>query len=65
LGTFARLYLRDGKSAYLEDLPRVKHYVLEIVDKYATEAPAFAAFSAWFSLRLAPLIAQQDWSIKR
>ncbi len=65
LGTFARLYLRDGKSAYLDDLPLVIHYVLEIVDKYAQEVPAFNDFSAWFTLRLSPLIAQQDWSKKR
>lgn len=65
LGTFARLYLRDGKSAYLDDLPLVLGYVQEIVDKYAAAAPAFADFRAWFSLRLSPLIAQQDWSKKR
>jgi aminoglycoside/choline kinase family phosphotransferase len=62
LGTFARLYLRDGKSAYLDDLPLVVHYVLEITNKYAADEPAFADFSAWFSQRLAPLIAQQPWS---
>ena len=62
LGTFARLYLRDGKSAYLDDLPLVIHYVQEIAHKYATEEPLFAEFSSWFSCRLAPLIAQQDWS---
>jgi aminoglycoside/choline kinase family phosphotransferase len=62
LGTFARLYLRDGKSAYLDDLPRVIHYVLEIADAYAGEAPAFADFSTWFNLHLAPRIAQQPWS---
>jgi aminoglycoside/choline kinase family phosphotransferase len=62
LGTFARLYLRDGKSAYLDDLPLVIHYVLEITDKYAAEEPAFADFSAWFRARLSPLITQQPWS---
>jgi aminoglycoside/choline kinase family phosphotransferase len=62
LGTFARLYLRDGKSAYLDDLPLVIHYVLEITEKYAAEEPAFADFNAWFSGRLSPLIAQQPWS---
>ena len=36
-GTFARLYLRDGKSAYLDDLPLVVHYVQEIADKYQVE----------------------------
>ena len=62
LGTFARLYLRDGKSAYLKDLPLVIHYVLEISQQYADEEPVFAEFHNWFSLRLSPLIAQQPWS---
>lgn len=29
LGIFCRLYLRDGKSGYLKDLPRVMNYVLQ------------------------------------
>ena len=62
LGTFARLYLRDGKSGYLDDLPLVIHYVEEILDKYADEEPAFAEFGLWFRGRLSPLIAQQSWS---
>jgi aminoglycoside/choline kinase family phosphotransferase len=62
LGTFSRLYLRDGKSVYLDDLPLVIQYVLQIADQYAEEEPVFADFSAFFSLRLAPLIATQDWS---
>jgi N-acetylmuramate 1-kinase len=61
LGTFARLYLRDGKSAYLSDLPLVIHYVMEILQKYAGEEPVFAEFYNWFSLRLTPLVAQQPW----
>jgi aminoglycoside/choline kinase family phosphotransferase len=64
LGTFARLYLRDGKPAYLADLPLVVDYVLEILNKYAADVPAFANFSAWFVLRMSPLIAQQDWGKK-
>jgi hypothetical protein len=64
LGTFARLYLRDGKSAYLDDLPLVVHYVLEILGKYAAEEAAFAEFNGWFSNRLSPLLARQDWSNK-
>jgi len=62
LGTFARLYLRDGKPGYLADLPLVIHYVLAIVDKYAPGEPLFAEFGAWFRQRLDPLIAQQHWS---
>ena len=64
LGTFARLYLRDGKSAYLDDLPLVVHYVLEMLGKYATEEAVFAEFNGWFSHRLSPLIAGQGWSNK-
>lgn len=62
LGTFARLYLRDGKSAYLDDLPLVIRYVMEITAKYAADEPAFACFNAWFAQRLSPLIARQPWS---
>ncbi len=62
LGTFARLYLRDGKSGYLEDLPLVIHYVQEMLDKYAVEEPVFAELRSWFASRLAPLIDRQEWS---
>ena len=34
LGIFARLYKRDGKSAYINDLPLTLKYVLEIASKY-------------------------------
>ena len=61
LGTFARLYLRDGKPGYLADLPRVIDYVLEIADQYAPREPALAAFGQWFRDRLAPLVAARDW----
>jgi len=64
LGTFARLYLRDGKSAYLEDLPLVIHYVREILNKYAGEEPVFDEFNSWFTGRISPLIARRDWSKK-
>jgi aminoglycoside/choline kinase family phosphotransferase len=62
LGTFARLYLRDGKSAYLDDLPLVIHYVREILEKYALQEPLFAEFGQWFERSLSPLIAAQHWS---
>jgi aminoglycoside/choline kinase family phosphotransferase len=64
LGTFARLYLRDGKPAYLEDLPLVIHYVLEMLGKYAGVEAVFAEFNDWFGSRLSPLVARQDWSKK-
>ena len=34
LGIFARLYLRDGKSGYLKDLPLTLKYVLDTSAKY-------------------------------
>ena len=34
-GIFARLYLRDGKSGYLQDIPRTLGYVLEVASRYA------------------------------
>jgi aminoglycoside/choline kinase family phosphotransferase len=63
LGTFARLYLRDGKPAYLDDLPLVIRYVREISASYAGEDPVFAEFRRWFDARLSPLIARQPWSV--
>jgi len=62
LGTFARLYLRDGKESYLPDLPLVVVYVQEILQRYAAAEPAFAAFGQWFSEALGPRIARQPWS---
>jgi len=35
LGIFARLYHRDGKAAYLADLPRVLHYVMQVGAQHA------------------------------
>ena len=65
LGTFARLYLRDGKSSYLDDLPLVIHYVEETLSQYAGEEPSFAEFRDWFADTLSPRIAQQPWSNKQ
>jgi aminoglycoside/choline kinase family phosphotransferase len=64
LGTFARLYLRDGKPGYLEDLPLVIVYVLEILDKYRSEEPVFGECLDWLERKLLPLIAQQGWGEK-
>lgn len=61
LGTFARLYLRDGKPAYLDDLPLVIHYVREITGRYAGEDAVYAQFQQWFDHRLAPLVARAHW----
>ncbi len=57
LGIFARLWLRDGKSGYLKDLPLVMRYTLEVAESY----PEFSEFCQWFKDKLVPLAEQQDW----
>ena len=63
LGTFARLSLRDDKRGYLDDLPRVISYVLDVLDRHAARELVFAEFACWFRETLGPLIAAQDWLI--
>lgn len=58
LGIFARLWLRDGKAGYLNDLPLVIHYTLNVAGQY----PELAEFSGWFRRRLLPAIEQQPWA---
>jgi Predicted phosphotransferase related to Ser/Thr protein kinases len=38
-GIFARLYHRDGKDAYLNDLPRVMRYLRKTTERYAELSP--------------------------
>jgi aminoglycoside/choline kinase family phosphotransferase len=57
LGIFARLWLRDGKSRYLSDLPLVIRYTLEIAEQY----PQTKGFADWFKRTLLPLAEQQEW----
>jgi len=57
LGIFSRLSLRDGKSAYLDDIPLVIRYVLEVSDHYSE----FHDFAVWFRAQLLPLIEHQPW----
>lgn len=44
LGVFSRLHLRDGKSAYLKDLPLTLNYVLDCAQRYEALHPLFAFF---------------------
>ncbi len=48
LGIFARLYLRDGKPAYLDDLPLVHRYLL---DATARDAELGACTTSWLPCR--------------
>jgi aminoglycoside/choline kinase family phosphotransferase len=57
LGIFARLSLRDGKSAYLNDLPLVIRYTLEAAQRY----PETQAFYSWFIAHIEPLLPSHKW----
>lgn len=57
LGIFARLWLRDGKSGYLNDLPLVLRYTLEIAERY----PESAEFADWLRVRILPACQRQSW----
>jgi aminoglycoside/choline kinase family phosphotransferase len=60
LGIFSRLFLRDGKSAYLPDLPRVMAYVRDVLAGYADVAE-LADFVQWFDRVVLPRARAQDW----
>jgi hypothetical protein len=53
LGVFARLWHRDGKIGYLDDLPLVMSYVLDACQRY----PELVEFGRWLEWRVAPQLA--------
>ncbi len=57
LGIFARLHLRDQKSGYLHDLPRVIGYVQEVCARY----PELSVFKGWFEKVVLPTCRTQAW----
>lgn len=57
LGIFARLYLRDNKPGYLNDLPLVMHYTLNVARRY----PELAAFVELFQQKWLPKAQECDW----
>ena len=66
LGVFARLWHRDGKIGYLDDLPLVLHYVLDACGRY----PELVEFGRWLQWRVAPILAaanerQKDKAARR
>lgn len=60
LGIFARLYKRDGKAAYLKDLPRVLGYTRDVLARHAADS-ALRDFHDWFEGALVPRLADQAW----
>jgi aminoglycoside/choline kinase family phosphotransferase len=51
-GVFSRLYYRDGKAGYLDDIPTVMDYVIEVGSKY----PEFSMFVELLKNKLKPLL---------
>ena len=47
LGIFARLYHRDGKSAYLKDLPLVENYLRKTCERYNELHPLLSLLDEW------------------
>ena len=62
MGVFARLYLRDAKPDYLNDLPLVLHYTREALELHQSE-PEIGAFYHWFESSVMPRVAQQPWYV--
>jgi aminoglycoside/choline kinase family phosphotransferase len=62
LGIFARLHQRDGKSAYLGDLPRVIAYLREVLAAYPDD-PALADFGTWFDTEVVPRAMTRSWFV--
>ncbi len=61
LGNFARLAVRDGRDAYLKDLPMVIAYILDVLDANADAEPGFADFAQWLRAALLPRAREQQW----
>lgn len=57
LGIFARLSLRDGKHRYLNDLPMVIRYTLDVAQQH----PECSRFVQWFETSLMPQIKESSW----
>ncbi|UTW44935.1 phosphotransferase [bacterium SCSIO 12696] len=57
LGIFARLSLRDGKHHYLNDLPLVIRYTLQVAERY----PELEPLNQWFRERVLPALPQHSW----
>ncbi|MGD8175712.1 aminoglycoside phosphotransferase family protein [Marinimicrobium sp. ARAG 43.8] len=57
LGIFSRLSLRDGKDQYLEHLPLVIRYILEVSSQY----PELAEFRYWFEHTVMPAVQEKPW----
>ncbi|MGH8583852.1 MAG: aminoglycoside phosphotransferase family protein [Gammaproteobacteria bacterium] len=51
-GIFARLWHRDGKPGYLQDIPRTLGYIVDVSDRYSELAP----LHRWMTERVIPVM---------
>lgn len=51
-GIFSRLYLRDGKAGYLQDIPRTLGYLYDVAGRY----PEFEDYRVWLVERIQPAL---------
>jgi aminoglycoside/choline kinase family phosphotransferase len=51
-GIFGRLWLRDGKRRYLQDIPLTLRYIAEVVPEH----PELQVFSEWLQTRVLPAL---------
>lgn len=56
VGIFARLNHRDGKTGYMNDIPRTLNYIVEVSAQYST----LADFHQWLTRRLLPVLNAQQ-----
>jgi aminoglycoside/choline kinase family phosphotransferase len=49
-GIFGRLWLRDGKSRYLQDIPLTLRYISEVLPEH----PELKVFSDWLQAKILP-----------
>jgi aminoglycoside/choline kinase family phosphotransferase len=57
LGIFARLSIRDNKHGYLQDLPTVVRYVMQVAAQHGEAKD----FYRWFTASILPLAKAQPW----
>jgi aminoglycoside/choline kinase family phosphotransferase len=51
-GIFSRLYIRDGKTQYLTDIPRTLAYIKEVLGDY----PQMYGFGLWLEKHIYPML---------
>ncbi|OUR68634.1 hypothetical protein A9Q73_03605 [Bermanella sp. 47_1433_sub80_T6] len=51
-GIFSRLSIRDGKSAYLDDIPMTLNYIVQVSAQY----DGLSEFHSWLQQRVLPLL---------